>query len=158
MKIFIDTSVLFPLFSTDDADHDRVERLLRGLEIHAPTLVSTNYVLVECLALLQRREGLDPAAQLLKFATSALRVIWLDEARHEAARREWERSGKRDLSFVDCASFVAMREEGITEALAFDRHFQEAGFRLAGGSFEGEAHDRRTRYRASRKRVRRAER
>ena len=31
-------------------------------------------------------------------------------------------------SVVDCASFVVMRTRQIQEALAFDRHFEQAGF------------------------------
>jgi hypothetical protein len=29
---------------------------------------------------------------------------------------------------VDCISFVVMRQAGITSALTFDRHFEQAGF------------------------------
>ena len=32
-------------------------------------------------------------------------------------------------SLTDCISFVVMRERSITEALAYDRHFEQAGFR-----------------------------
>ena len=31
-------------------------------------------------------------------------------------------------SLTDCISFVVMRERGITEALAYDRDFEQAGF------------------------------
>jgi predicted nucleic acid-binding protein len=30
---------------------------------------------------------------------------------------------------TDCISFVVMRERAITEALAADRHFEQAGFK-----------------------------
>lgn len=33
-----------------------------------------------------------------------------------------------DTSVVDCISFVVMEEEGITDALTGDRHFEQAGF------------------------------
>jgi predicted nucleic acid-binding protein len=39
-------------------------------------------------------------------------------------------AGRRQLSLVDCASFAVLRAEGQREAFAFDRHFQEEGFRL----------------------------
>ena len=32
-------------------------------------------------------------------------------------------------SLTDCISFVVMRERGMTEALAYDQHFEQAGFR-----------------------------
>lgn len=34
----------------------------------------------------------------------------------------------KEWSLTDCASFVLMRERGITEALAHDHHFVQAGF------------------------------
>jgi len=34
----------------------------------------------------------------------------------------------KDWSLTDCASFLTMREKGITEAFAHDRHFEQAGF------------------------------
>ncbi len=33
-------------------------------------------------------------------------------------------------SLVDCISFVVMREVGVTAALTFDRHFEQAGFQV----------------------------
>ena len=31
-------------------------------------------------------------------------------------------------SLIDCANFLVMEERGITEALAYDRDFEQAGF------------------------------
>ena len=35
----------------------------------------------------------------------------------------------KDWGLVDCISFVVMRPAGIQEALTFDQHFVQAGFR-----------------------------
>jgi predicted nucleic acid-binding protein len=35
----------------------------------------------------------------------------------------------KSWSLTDCASFVVMRERGLTEALTTDEHFRQAGFR-----------------------------
>ncbi len=35
---------------------------------------------------------------------------------------------RRQLSLVDCVSFEFMEEEGIQQALALDRHFEDEGF------------------------------
>ena len=34
----------------------------------------------------------------------------------------------KEWSLTDCASFALMKERGIAEALAHDRHFEQAGF------------------------------
>jgi predicted nucleic acid-binding protein len=44
-----------------------------------------------------------------------------------------ERSDKA-WSLTDCVSFAQMRDRGITDALTFDRHFEQAGFRLLPGT------------------------
>ena len=35
---------------------------------------------------------------------------------------------RKKLSIVDCASFLIMREQGVSEAFTFDKHFGEQGF------------------------------
>ena len=35
----------------------------------------------------------------------------------------------KQWSLTDCISFTVMAEEGITEALTGDRHFEQAGFK-----------------------------
>jgi predicted nucleic acid-binding protein len=40
------------------------------------------------------------------------------------------RYAEQDFSLVDAVSFAVMRERGIAEAFAFDRHFLIAGFTL----------------------------
>jgi len=34
----------------------------------------------------------------------------------------------KDWSLTDCLSFVVMQDEGITQALTGDKHFEQAGF------------------------------
>lgn len=41
----------------------------------------------------------------------------------------YSRHTDKTWGLVDCISFVAMQERGITEALTADRHFVQAGFR-----------------------------
>jgi len=40
----------------------------------------------------------------------------------------WLAAARRQLSLVDCASFVVMRAHGLTRAFGFDAHFAEQGF------------------------------
>lgn len=40
--------------------------------------------------------------------------------------------GDKAWSLTDCSSFLIMQDLGITEALAFDRHFEQAGFKVIG--------------------------
>jgi predicted nucleic acid-binding protein len=40
----------------------------------------------------------------------------------------FEQRRDKDWSLTDCLSFVSMRDEGITEVLTGDKHFEQAGF------------------------------
>ncbi len=40
----------------------------------------------------------------------------------------FEQRPDKDWSLVDCISFVLMHDEGLTEALTGDKHFEQAGF------------------------------
>lgn len=40
----------------------------------------------------------------------------------------YDRRTDKEWSLTDCSSFVLMEEQGITEALTADHHFEQAGF------------------------------
>jgi predicted nucleic acid-binding protein len=47
----------------------------------------------------------------------------------EHAALLYGRADDKPWSLTDCASFVIMRERKILNALTFDHHFEQAGFR-----------------------------
>ena len=42
----------------------------------------------------------------------------------------FSRRPDKEWSLTDCISFIVMSEEGITEALTGDHHFEQAGFTI----------------------------
>jgi predicted nucleic acid-binding protein len=127
--IFLDTSAIYAMADKSDPNHSAAcQKFDLALE-KGERFVSHNYVLVESVGLLQSRLGLEVALLFLEEA-KAFEIEWVDEALHEEARRELERIGKRQVSFVDCLSFLVMRRKGVETALAFDPDFAEQGFSL----------------------------
>ena len=90
-------------------------------------LLTHNYVLVESAAVLQRRLGLTSALSFLA-ESRTFTVHWITPEDHAEAVDLLERRGRRNLSLVDCMSFVVMKQYGITTALAYDSDFQAEGF------------------------------
>ena len=88
-----------------------------------------NYIVLEAVSLLQGRLGQSVATKFLK-DTSAFNVEWVDRDLHAIATREFERAGKRRLSFVDHVSFLVMKRRSVQTAFAFDPDFRVAGFQL----------------------------
>lgn len=125
--IFIDTSFVYALADNDDLNHEDAVKLFSSVLQANEEIVTHNYVLVECAALLQRRLSMDIALTFLEDARS-FRLIWVDEELHGQAVEELRRQNLSRLSMVDVLSFLAMRREGIRRFLGFDKHFEEAGF------------------------------
>ena len=90
-------------------------------------LLTHNYVLVESAAVLQRRLGLTSALSFLA-ESRTFTVHWINQNDHMEAIQLLERRSRRNLSLVDCMSFVVMTQYGITTALAYDSDFQAEGF------------------------------
>ena len=129
MSVYVDTSALFAVLDRDDSCHAAAETVWIRLIQEDTALVSSNYVLVEASALIQRRLGAKALRVFQEDIVPMLRVQWVDEPTHQAAVQMLLKSKSRFLSLVDCVSFVVMRRMGLDTAFAFDRHFQTQGFR-----------------------------
>ncbi|MCS6918262.1 MAG: PIN domain-containing protein [Fimbriimonadales bacterium] len=130
MKVFVDTSALYALLDSSDQFHTDAARLLQSLAQQSAELITTNYVLVETTALLQSRLGIQAVEDFLLNIKPLLTVLWVDEQTHHSAENLLLTMRRRRVSFVDCISFVVMREQSVNIAFANDQHFVEAGFTL----------------------------
>lgn len=128
MAIFADTSALYAALNARDANHLAAKDGWTKLAWQRETVVTSNYVLVETIALIERRLGSLAVRDFLSNFSPVLNVQWVDRLVHERAVAALLVSGDRGLSLVDCVSFEVMRFLGIDTAFAFDKHFQEQGF------------------------------
>jgi predicted nucleic acid-binding protein len=129
-SVFVDTSALYALLDSADERHTQARRAWAGLAEHRERLVTSNYVLVESMALVGRRLGSDAARAFDGHFVPLLNVVWVDESLHRRATSALLVAGLRDLSLVDCASFEVMRQTSIDRAFAYDAHFSQQGFEL----------------------------
>ena len=128
MSVFLDTSALFAVLDADDRYHAGADMVWRDLIAGTEDLVSTNYVLVETFALIQRRLGMAAVRTLDEDILPLVRVLWIDESDHRSGVTAFLTAGRRELSLVDCVSFLVMRRQDIRVAFAFDQEFQAQGF------------------------------
>jgi predicted nucleic acid-binding protein len=130
VRIFVDTSALLALLDASQPVHGEATNALIRLADEGVGLVTHNYVIVEANALVQRRLGMDALNALHRDVLSAIDVVMVDRALHDAATTAQLAAGRRQVSFVDWVSFEMMRREQIESAFAFDQHFAEQGFEL----------------------------
>jgi predicted nucleic acid-binding protein len=130
MSVFVDTSALAAVLDADDINHPRAAENWQRLISSEETLVCHNYILVETLALLQNRFGMNAVKIFGDDVLPLININWVDEVTHKAALSALIIAAKRELSFVDCVSFETMRQLGIETAFTFDSHFAKQGFRF----------------------------
>ena len=136
MIVFADTSALYALLVRDDLMHGRAKTCFSSFSKHAVQLLSSSFVLVETLALLQRRIGLEAVQDFNARIVPLIEILWVDKEWYNRAMQRLFSHQKRDISLVDCLSFEIMEARAVTVAYTYDRHFEENGFTMA--SFDAE--------------------
>lgn len=131
MSVFLDTSALYALLVRTEEGHDEVVSSFLETVRAGRQLLTTNYVLVETTALLQRRIGLDAVRDFETRIVPLLEVFWITQTVHRRAMDRLLQADRRDLSLVDCSSFLVMDTEGIRDALALDEDFSREGYRVS---------------------------
>lgn len=91
-------------------------------------LICSSYVLLETIALIQRRFGIEALRECHEKVFPLIQVIWIDETDHQSGMSTVLESERRKLSLVDATSFAVMHKYKIHQTFCFDPHFTEQGF------------------------------
>ena len=129
-NVFIDTSAFYALMDRSDSYHQKAKGLWVFLLDNEASLKTTNYIIIEALALVQSRLGLEAAQLFSRDILELVDILWIDESRHNLGFELWLGLGRKKLSLVDCISFITMRHYRLENVFGFDRHFHEQGFNL----------------------------
>jgi predicted nucleic acid-binding protein len=133
-KIFVDTSAFYAIIDRSDRFHRKASFMWPELLNDYITLITSNYVVWETLGLLHKRIGFEAACLWCRDILGVLDVWWVDADLHQRAYELWLNFGRRQLSLVDCVSFVIMHQHQIEKAFCFKPHFTDHGFTLLGPS------------------------
>ena len=128
--VFADAGYWIALWNPADALHARALAATDSLD--DAQVVTSLPVLFEAVDYFSRRgargrQAVAGAAQALLSSPNVEVVPETSELFDAALQRYADRPDQR-WSLTDCASFLVMEERGITEALAYDRDFEQAGF------------------------------
>ena len=130
-RVFADAGYWIALLSSGDQLHERAATVAAGLESAA--IVTTQMVLAEALNHLAGRgeRVRSLAVQMVREleARSDVQVISQTDTQFSAAVERYAARSDQTWSLTDCASFLVLEDRNITDALAFDRDFEQAGFR-----------------------------
>lgn len=126
--VFADTGYWVAVLNPKDQWHDKALEISRNLG--KVRQLTTEMVLDELLAALSTL----PVRELAIRGVEAIRtnpnveVVPQTSIQFRDAFELYKRMVDKEWSLTDCASFDVMNARGITDALAHDQHFEQAGF------------------------------
>jgi hypothetical protein len=126
--VFGDAYYCFAVVSPKDRGHARAMSFASG---PPRPIVTTAWVLTELA------DGLCAAANRRLFLRlldlirndPLTTVLLADQPLMDRGLALYAARPDKDWSLTDCISFVVMTEQGLTDALTGDHHFEQAGFR-----------------------------
>jgi predicted nucleic acid-binding protein len=127
-QIFLDTSGLIAVLDSDDRFHQPACDIWAYWNTHDVALRTSNYVVLESNALVQRRLGMEALRVLHEYLLAPVDVVWVSRDLHHIAMKNLWAANRRRLSLVDCTSFEMMHDMDLRGVFTFDHHFTERGF------------------------------
>ena len=126
---FADTSYFLALLIPNDENHAKAVALAN--QLRAP-LVTTDWVIVEVGNHLspQKSRGIFSRFLQLLQADPRMHVVECSRELLQKGLGLFQARSEKGWSVTDCISFVVMQEQGLTESLTADHHFEQAGFQI----------------------------
>ena len=133
--IFVDTGAWVAILNPRDQHHQDAVEIYNTLEQQRIRLLTTDYVIDETATRLRYDTNHSLAVMFLNriellVEIGILTVVEINKDVFEKAKALFRQYDSARLAFTDCTSFVVCRENNITEAFAFDRHFAMMGIDL----------------------------
>ena len=134
MNVFGDSSAFYAYLDKQDYCHLKAKEQMSSLIQSNDIIVSSNYIVIETIALVQRRLGFDAVINFQEVIVPLLNVYFVNKELHQKGIEFFLNESRRNLSLVDCVSFELMKQLGLQKAFAFafDKHFEEYGFGMFG--------------------------
>ena len=128
--LFADSGYWIALLYSRDQLHGRAREVAAGLG--TVSIVTTQMALAEVLNHLagegERLRNLAVRMARELEVRPEVEIVPQTDSQFKAAVERYAARSDQRWSLTDCSSFLVMEDRGITEALAYDRDFEQAGF------------------------------
>jgi uncharacterized protein len=124
---FADTYYFLALLDSREERHGEAAEASRNPELR---LVTTEWVLAEFGDAYCRPEDRADFVALYRSLSNhpRIKIVAAETRLFQRGVDLFEQRRDKYWSLTDCLSFVVMQDEGITQALTGDKHFEQAGF------------------------------
>jgi len=128
--VFADAGYWIALFNPRDQLHTRAIAVSQSTQNQS--IVTSQLVLMEflnyyaSLGQMFRQQAVGVVRSLQQ--DTNVEIVPLSYEQFEATLTLYAQRQDKTWGIIDCASFLIMEERAITEALAYDEHFRQAGF------------------------------
>ncbi|MDG2990600.1 nucleic acid-binding protein [Candidatus Synechococcus calcipolaris G9] len=128
--VFADTGYWIAFLNPHDDLHDKALNLSKAVQ--PAHIVTTEMVLVEVL-----NDFSDRGEYFRQSAVNLIRMLYQHpnttvipqtSVQFQSALTLYEQRPDKEWSQTDCVSFKIMEDQSIVDALAYDKHFAQAGF------------------------------
>ncbi len=126
--VFADAFYFVARLNRRDQHHDRVVAFSRNVRAH---LLTTDWVLMEVADALAKSECRSRVRDFILHLRQAAACEIISASREllDRALELYHQHTDKEWTLTDCATFVVMRERGVTDSLTADHHFEQAGFK-----------------------------
>jgi len=128
---FLDTNGWLALLNASDSLHSAASSVWADLLDEGSRLVLTDWIVAETGNGLSRSGARSRFADTVGLIRSSSRanLVQISPAFFDRALELYTRRSDKAWGLVDCASFLVMEDQGISQAFTNDRHFTQAGFK-----------------------------
>ena len=133
-KVFTDTSALYALADKRDQNHEESKVLYEKLLSKKATFLIADYIIAECATLIRRRLGYSKSVDFINLveegeALGLFEIVFVERVIFKEAEQIFRDMQSGKLSLVDAISFATMQHKKVSKYFAFDKHFDEVGFK-----------------------------
>jgi len=128
--LFVDTAYVYALINPRDQWHLEAVEWRKRIKSEKRLLLTTEFILAEIadgLSAVNFRQAAARAIHILQ-ENPFVKIVPASSELFAQALTLYELRSDKNWGLTDCASFVVMEENKITDALTTDDHFRQAGF------------------------------
>lgn len=130
--VFLDTNGWLALLNASDSLHSVASKMWTAIVARGSRLVFTDWIIAETgngLARSRERDRFVSAVDLLR-RSPRVEIVDVSRPLWERSLDLYARRSDKTWGLIDCASFLVMEDQGISQAFTNDRHFEQAGLTI----------------------------